>query len=543
MDRVSGPDHGWSWVIVFACCFASFILAGIFRTSGVLFVAFIDTFGVTREEASWPMVVCIAVLNLTGPFSGILGQKFGARPIIFTGALVATIGISACYLTTSLKVITILFGGVFGIGYGFMNTLMPGILNAYFLNLRATANGIANSGSCIGSIVLPVVFEFFISNYGLSGCFLLTGGLVLHIAIAASLMRAPPWLVKSCFLSSNYASNDRVQRTEIVVSNINMRDASAPNCQRSLLENGQHSERNGMDPGEVSHDVGFKDNSPRDAFEDDGAIINPNTNINSNFFKDRDSGSKSVNQSEKKSCSESQQMLQRPESPYVYQTEETDHEDKEDLFCLRNCHKCTTPDIVQSFVTVLTCPMFYITAITNVSFYFLYHMYVVIIVDYALDSGVPELQAKYILFGFSMADLVGRLSFGWVTDRRLVSRPHFVLGCMAAIGLVFAMFPFAKDCWSLVAVSCCYGILLGCTMVVFPILLVDFCGIELHAVSYGCMCFMNGLASFGRPFLIGYFRDSLGSYSSMFYVLGILSGVSSSLWLLEKPFKKKSTLL
>ncbi|KFM81721.1 Monocarboxylate transporter 13, partial [Stegodyphus mimosarum] len=193
----TGPDRGWSWVVAFAACFNSLVLAGIFRTSGVLFVAFINTFGVTREEASWPVVVCISVLNLTGPFSGLLGQKYGIRPVAMAGALIATIGISSCYFTTSLRIITLLFGVVFGIGYGLVSTLMPVIVNFYFLNLRATANGIANSGSCFGSLILPPFFELLISTYGLSGCFLLTGGLVLHIAIASALLRPPPWLEKS----------------------------------------------------------------------------------------------------------------------------------------------------------------------------------------------------------------------------------------------------------------------------------------------------------------------------------------------------------
>ncbi|KFM81720.1 Monocarboxylate transporter 12, partial [Stegodyphus mimosarum] len=232
--------------------------------------------------------------------------------------------------------------------------------------------------------------------------------------------------------------------------------------------------------------------------------------------------------------------IQHVEIPMKYQCLE-EIERVEFLYNARaNCHIKSSFTVLDSFIAILTCPMFYVTAVTNVSFYFLYHMYVVVIVDYALDRSVPEDNTKYIIFAFSVSDLFGRLCLGWITDRQFLRRSHFVMGCMAIIGLVFFCFPFANSYWSLIAASCCYGLLLGTTMVVFPILLVDFLGTELHAVAYGCMCFMNGIASFARPFLIGYFRDTLGSYRNMFFVLGIISVTASSLWLLEKCFIRQN---
>ncbi|XP_054721703.1 monocarboxylate transporter 9-like [Uloborus diversus] len=489
-----GPDKGWSWVIAFSCCFASLVLAGIFRTSGVLFVAFISEYQVTREEAAWPMVVCIAVLNLTGPFSGILGQKFGCRPIIFIGCLTATTGIASCFFTTSLKTITLLFGGVFGIGYGFMNTLLPVVLNSYFLNLRATANGIANSGSCIGSMVLPVVYEYLIDAYGLSGCFLLTAGIVLHIAAVATLMRPPPWL-------------QRTRSYQKVADS----DTSPHSLQLKTMNEEEMRSFEGATNETVANDLQCSSKC------DDPENMKLGTEI-------------------VEACSNTLQS--KMENSKISLSGKTKTDDGLNEVVPSAISGCIQSKIASSFVSVLTCPMFYVTAITNVSFYFIYHMYVVIIVDYALDVEVLASNTKYILFAFSISDLIGRLSLGWVTDRKLVTRPRFVMGCMTMIGFVFFTFPFANNFGLLVTVSCCYGFLLGCTMVVFPILLLDFCGEELLAVAYGCMCFMNGFSSFGRPFLIGYFRDNAGSYSSIFFILGIISVTASMLWLLERCFVK-----
>lgn len=505
--ELEGVDRGWSWVIAFACCFGSLVLAGIFRTSGVLFVAFISTYGVSREAASWPMVVCIAVLNLTGPFSGMLGQKFGVRPTVITGALIATIGISSCYFTTSLNLITVLFGGVFGIGYGFINTLMPVILNAYFLNLRATANGIANSGSCIGSIILPIVFEHLIAAYGLSGCFLLTGSIVLHLTIAGALMRPPPW-----------KHNKKLQRNK---QNVLVEYKYVPNKQTSsdVATSGLSNQKN---------ENRVVEEKPC------GALCNDLERTEGECLINQEGGNAKVVSSSSDVASKTKNL-------------NSDHGDESISRRISCVFKESTTNVMpssvfESFRYVLTCPMFYVTAVTNVSFYFLYHMYVVIIVDYALDREVLDVDAKNILFAFAISDLFGRLCLGWITDRKFISRSRFVMLCMLMIGLVFFAFPYATGYASLIITSCLYGLLLGCTMVVFPILLVDYCGIELHPVAQGCMCFMNGFASFGRPSLIGYFRDSIGSYSSMFYILGSLSVASSAFWLLETCFVKKRDL-
>ena len=336
---------------------------------------------------------------------------------------------------------------------------MPVILNTYFLNLRATANGIANSGSCIGSIILPIVFEELIAAYGLSGCFLLTGSIVLHLTIAGALMRPPPWLK---------SKKDDKQKILVKYKPVPMEQIT------DTVNSGSDSSKK---PNE-----GY----PKDySIKTDGKNLNDLERAEAECLINNDGA-----------------------NPVILPASESKTKDTNKVNLSKRMSKESTTNILpstvfESFCIVLTCPMFYVTALTNVCFYFLYHMYVVIIVDYALDREVLDSDAKNILFAFAISDLFGRLCLGWITDRKFISRSRFVMMCMLMIGVVFFAFPYATGYASLIIVSCLYGLLLGCTMVVFPILLVDFCGIELHAVAYGCMCFLNGFASFSRPFLIG----------------------------------------
>lgn len=346
---------------------------------------------------------------------------------------------------------------------------MPVILNSYFLKLRATANGIANSGSCIGSIILPIVYEHLLATYGLSGCFLLTGSIVLHLTIAGALMRPPPWLLKQA--RKNDKENAIVKYKSLPTSE-NLDTISA-------VSDSQKNHAKVCTKTNQTRSIEAKSSKPPcDAFA--------RTEVKCLINQDE-------NSQPEESISKDNNL-----TPGVYvEISPKTTSSKEPATNIRSS------TILESFISVLTCPMFYVTAVTNVCFYFLYHMYVVIIVDYALDRKVFDVDAKNILFAFAISDLFGRLCLGWITDRKFITRPRFVMLCMLMIGIVFFAFPYATGYASLIVTSCLYGLLLGCTMVVFPILLVDFCGIELHAVAYGCMCFMNGFASFVRPFLIG----------------------------------------
>lgn len=160
-------------------------------------------------------------------------------------------------------------------------------------------------------------------------------------------------------------------------------------------------------------------------------------------------------------------------------------------------------NMLKSFKSVLTKPIFYIICCTSVSYFFQFHTFNVIIMDYLLDGGIPTEKSKHVLTAFAVFDFVGRLCVGWITDRKLIRRSHYVMGCMALTGITFFSFPFVNGYTWFIVVTCFYGLLQGCTMVIFPVLHVDYFGLELQAIASGCVCFIYGIASFIRPVLIG----------------------------------------
>ncbi|KAG8200643.1 hypothetical protein JTE90_022265 [Oedothorax gibbosus] len=161
---------------------------------GILYVAVIDEYGVTRQEATVPFSIRNAIRCLSGPLVGIMGQRFGIRTITFYGGVIASAGAALCYIAPNIVWVSVLWGGVHGFGFAMANTLFQVIVNQYFQKYRATASGIALSGACIGSLGFPVLLEWIIGTFGLSGGFLIVGGMVMHVLPPSLLLSSPQWI-------------------------------------------------------------------------------------------------------------------------------------------------------------------------------------------------------------------------------------------------------------------------------------------------------------------------------------------------------------
>ncbi|GFT53876.1 monocarboxylate transporter 13 [Nephila pilipes] len=195
--RMDGPDGGWAWVVAISACIINFIMAGLGRMSGILYVAFIETFGVDRKAASTPFSVRSSTRNLLGPVVGILGQKYGVRMVTITGGIMATVSAAVCFFAPDMVWITILWGVLNGVGTALTVTLPQVVIGQYFDKHATTATGLAFSGGCVGSFLFPVLLEQLLLSYGMQGTFLIVSAIIMHTIPAAMILRKPPWVKKA----------------------------------------------------------------------------------------------------------------------------------------------------------------------------------------------------------------------------------------------------------------------------------------------------------------------------------------------------------
>ncbi|KAG8180397.1 hypothetical protein JTE90_025447 [Oedothorax gibbosus] len=190
---VPGPDGLLSWGVAIANFLINFIVVGLGRMSGILYVVFMQLFNADRQTASIPFSVQQAARNLFGPLAGILGQKYGIRSVVIVGGFVGTISAGVCFFATDLNWITVMWGLMFGICTALTTTLNQISIDQYFEKYRTSAGGLAFSGGCVGAFIFPVVLELLIERYGLGGTFLVMAAMILNVVPCALVLVDPPW--------------------------------------------------------------------------------------------------------------------------------------------------------------------------------------------------------------------------------------------------------------------------------------------------------------------------------------------------------------
>ncbi|GBL99045.1 hypothetical protein AVEN_227549-1 [Araneus ventricosus] len=167
------------------------LIMGTTRTSSLLFVEAITRYNIDRERASFPFILCYMIRNTIGPLVGFAVKIFGLRAVTISGCLFSAFGIAGCFFAEDIVTITILWGVVYGIGFGFGTLSIPHYLSLHFSKHLDKANGIALAGDTTGYFLLSLIVEHSLVTYGLSGTFLIISGMVLHSVPAAFLMKFP----------------------------------------------------------------------------------------------------------------------------------------------------------------------------------------------------------------------------------------------------------------------------------------------------------------------------------------------------------------
>lgn len=63
---MSGPDRGYAWAVAAACFCINFLLVGLARSVAVLYVALVEQYGVSRQQATLPFSIRVSLKNLAG---------------------------------------------------------------------------------------------------------------------------------------------------------------------------------------------------------------------------------------------------------------------------------------------------------------------------------------------------------------------------------------------------------------------------------------------------------------------------------------------
>ncbi|XP_070250727.1 monocarboxylate transporter 4 [Myotis yumanensis] len=186
---VKAPDGGWGWAVLLGC----FVITGFSyafpKAVSVFFKELMLEFGIGYSDTAWVSSILLAMLYGTGPLCSVCVNRFGCRPVMLVGGLLASLGMVAASFCRNVIELYLTTGVLTGLGLSlnFQPSLI--MLNRYFNKRRPIANGLAAAGSPVFLCALSPLGQLLQDHYGWRGGFLILGGLLLNCCVCAALMR------------------------------------------------------------------------------------------------------------------------------------------------------------------------------------------------------------------------------------------------------------------------------------------------------------------------------------------------------------------
>ncbi|XP_050034024.2 monocarboxylate transporter 12-like [Dermacentor andersoni] len=477
-DPLFGVDSRWSWITAFFCAWVLFLAMATPRMAGIFFYGIVETFGTTREEASWPVSLPGSFTVLGGPIAGYLCQRFSCRAVLLSCSCLGGIAVSLCYLANNVLFITISFGILHGTASSGLYVASNVLLSQHFEKRRATASSVVFAAFGLNSIFITPLIEFFRTAYGIRGAFLVYGAILLNAIPAVIVLRSPLWLTNSK-VERNATNNEENETSAACV----------------LIQ-------------PVNGDVSVAKNTESNC---------PHTNQRSNFEQST------------ASCAKPPDNLSRagvfPPTSSVKLMETN-----------KTVISFTLPTVTRQLCTL----SFLVYALSFAVVILIVGIFTTIAADLASDRGMNPSNAVYFLQALSAADIAFRSVAGIAIDSRRLSLESVMLIGYVVQGLTCEWLVWANTSPQMVLASILLGATYGSrTCLQAPALAKNF-GIGTLPVVLGSVLFCTGVLLLLRPPLIGYYRDNYGDYTGLLHLMAALNGIFVCIWTLKIIIKRRA---
>uniref|UniRef100_A0A1E1X6Y9 Putative monocarboxylate transporter n=1 Tax=Amblyomma aureolatum TaxID=187763 RepID=A0A1E1X6Y9_9ACAR len=198
----------------------------------------------------------------------------------------------------------------------------------------------------------------------------------------------------------------------------------------------------------------------------------------------------------------------------------------------------TSRAVLRSIRGVVKCTMFYVLMATWLVLCYILDIFFATVVDLALDKGVSLPDAVSLIPYFSITDLVGRVFLPLLADQKYLRRATLMVLNYTLLGVSVLSLPFTSGFAKLLCACLAVAMFMGCGMTMHSVLMADYLGLERLAVGYSIMGAICGPVLMGKAPFVGFFRDDLGSYDLMFWLLGCLSLFIGLLWCVVSWFER-----
>ncbi|XP_076313965.1 monocarboxylate transporter 12-like [Tachypleus tridentatus] len=548
-----GPIR-WEWIVAISCFWINMCLFGAFRSSGLLYVALVDTYHCTHAYAAWSTALSSAIMNLSGPLVGLLTHLLTIRVIILIGSVVSSSAVTLCYFATDIKHVILLLGGLQGLGLGLVTNLTPVIISHYFQEHKATACAISYSGSTVGTFFFPFIIAIFLDERGLKDTFSILGSIMFCSVLGAVFLRLATLNKDS---SRNIDDLREVCSHEDAERVVKKRETSlSDSLETQVIPEPLTSSSLKVDPKNritvKSKASGqFQRSTVFVIVESTNFVRKPFININS-FVKDQvpcslKDGSVDVKTTDLNSVKRLSVSLANDFERHLSGEQDTSR------FCPPKyvppfnsvLHKLNEAlnKYMNPHLSFLFNYYFILLSVSSVSFVVTFWSILTVLPDHARDQNIGTRHAAFLISSLSITDIVGKFIPSVLQYFKLADHRTVLSVSLALLGFLSLLLPIPNQSfYSLLAISLGFGGVSGSLQILIPVLISDYFGPDQTAVVFGFSNFFNGLATLGRPAMIGHFKDIAGDYNGLFYTLGGFSVVSAALWTVELVVQRKKLL-
>ena len=186
--KARGAYYGW-WVLG-----ATFVLGvlsgGIFSHSNAIFFGPMKRdLGLNSTQTSLIFSLVRAEGSFAGPIVGRFVDKFGARPMIIFGGLLASAGFMALSWVHSYVLFVVIFVGMVGVGKSSgLGQVLISAVNRWFIRRRSLAMSICITGFASGGAVLLPLISIGVSTIGWRDVMLYSGIFMAVIVVPLALL-------------------------------------------------------------------------------------------------------------------------------------------------------------------------------------------------------------------------------------------------------------------------------------------------------------------------------------------------------------------
>jgi MFS family permease len=186
----------YGWVIVSVFFMVEFVT---YSTTGSIITLFFPSM---MEEMGWTLTQLTGAVTTAGiagmfaaPIVGPLLDRYGGRPVLAIGALVAGGALLLMARVQEVWQYWLLFGAVGALGMGELGRLStPVVIAKWFVRMRGRALAIATSGNMVGGMIMAPVMGSVIAWVGWRDTWALLAGaiLLLNLPLVVIFMRRVP---------------------------------------------------------------------------------------------------------------------------------------------------------------------------------------------------------------------------------------------------------------------------------------------------------------------------------------------------------------